>query len=480
MPHAVCATLVTVMILGLAPGQPGVPAARAAIADSDNRLEPPPRPRRRPRSPMAPRRAETPPEPETKEEKKKDEPDTWVAIAGGDVHTVTQGVHRGATILIKNGRIHRIGESVEVPEKARRIDAKGLRVYPGLVMLESRGIVGRPPVEDTTNPFSLNMLLALSAGVTTVVSSNTACKLTYGSVDEMTLVENPWIPLQYTTRNPKGRKTLRDDFDRVKRYLREKREYDAAKKRGEEGIEEPDGKFVQSGKYANYKKLLTGESVAFFNRVEAAADLLGIAELCRDYGIRAVLRGATAGWAVAPELGRSGIQVVITPRSRRPQIRRSNRPSGSTIENARILHDHGVPLAIVPQSSGISLGGQVGRDLLTAPMEAAYAVRGGLPADAAVAAITIEPARMLGVDDRIGSIEVGKDADLILCDGDLLHYETLVQLALVDGEVVYDKEKESLFRHVRPREGPEEIDNLWPRRFLEELLRGTGPSSSER
>ena len=108
-------------------------------------------------------------------------------------------------------------------------------------------------------------------------------------------------------------------------------------------------------------------------------------------------------------------------------------------------------VVVVPASRGISLGGIVGQDLLHLPIEAGFAIRGGLSEQAALESITIQAARALDLGHRIGSIEVGKDADLIVTDGDLLHYQTFVQWAIVDGEIVYDKQEEMFFAHIRPR-----------------------------
>jgi adenine deaminase len=83
-------------------------------------------------------------------------------------------------------------------------------------------------------------------------------------------------------------------------------------------------------------------------------------------------------------------------------------------------------------------------------------VRGGLSNEAALQSITIVPARILGVDHRVGTLEVGKDADILVTDGDILHYETFVQWAIVYGDVVYDKQEELFYAHIRPRaESPE-------------------------
>jgi imidazolonepropionase-like amidohydrolase len=147
----------------------------------------------------------------------------------------------------------------------------------------------------------------------------------------------------------------------------------------------------------------------------------------------------------------------------------TNRPTGATIENARILHEHGVPVAVAVRGY-ISTGGMAGRDLQHLPMEAAYAVRGGLPDKEAIKAITINPARILGIDDRVGSIEIGKDADFIIVDGDLLHYQTHVRWTVVNGRIAYDRLKDTLFDHL-PSDLEDDIQppvDHWPRSLGEE------------
>ena len=86
------------------------------------------------------------------------------------------------------------------------------------------------------------------------------------------------------------------------------------------------------------------------------------------------------------------------------------------------------------------------------PIEVGFAIRGGLPEDAGLASVTTVPARLLGVSHRVGTLEVGKDCDLIVTDGDLLHYQTFVQYTVVDGDLVYDKQDELYFAHIRPRD----------------------------
>src|SRR5262249_22947809 len=173
------------------------------------------------------------------------------------------------------------------------------------------------------------------------------------------------------------------------------------------------------------------------------------------------------GWIVASALGRAGCSVVMTPRTTVPPDERMNHPNGSTIENARLLHDAGVTLAIIPASFTVSIGGLAGRDLQHLNMEAAFAVRGGLSNEDALRAITIDAARILGIDSRVGSLEVGKDADLLVADGDILHYMTQVHYTVVNGRLAYAKSRDSLFAHIRPEGKPEipQFDDQWPRRL---------------
>ena len=127
--------------------------------------------------------------------------------------------------------------------------------------------------------------------------------------------------------------------------------------------------------------------------------------------------------------------------------------------------------AIIPRSTGIATWGIAGRDLMHLAMEAAFAVRGGLPNDAAIRAITIDAARILGVDHRVGSVEVGKVADFAIVDGDLLHYMTMARWTVVNGRIAYDKKKDSLLNHIRPDgnlDAPAP-DEYWPRSLGEPL-----------
>jgi imidazolonepropionase-like amidohydrolase len=351
-----------------------------------------------------------------------------------------------------------------LPLECKVIDAEGLEVYPGLVAASAGSIHGPGDPQDTTNVYGLNMVVALAGGITTALAESSAVKLTFGTTKDMVIRSNLYVPLNYSLHNPLDRAQLRTDLERVRTYLRDLRKYEREKVANKDA--KPPAKDWIKDKFENYLKLLQREAVAVAT-AQTAQELRDVADLATVYGFHLVVRGAYEGWIVAPTLGRAGVRAIVTPRASEPPDDRSNRPSGASIENARILNEHGVTVAVVPPIPAITLWGLAGRDLLHLNMEAAFAVRGGLSNDDALRAITIDAARVLGVDERVGSLEVGKDADLVVCDGDLLHYMTQVRYTIVNGRVAYDKTKDTLFAHIRPTGQPAvpQFDDQWPRRL---------------
>lgn len=100
---------------------------------------------------------------------------------------------------------------------------------------------------------------------------------------------------------------------------------------------------------------------------------------------------------------------------------------------------------MTPLSKSISLNGLAGRDLTSLPLEAAFAVRGVCSEQTALKSLTIVPATMMGLQNRIGSIEEGKDADLLLLNGQPLVYRTYVETAIVNGYVAYTRSSDQVF-----------------------------------
>ena len=173
--------------------------------------------------------------------------------------------------------------------------------------------------------------------------------------------------------------------------------------------------------------------------IEQMRDMMALA---RELDYQLVLDGVHEAWLIPAELRDGKVQAILTPRSRRRPIPGNEEKTGSSIETSGALEKAGVPFAVAPLGTSVNLGGIAGRDLMSLPLEAAFAVRGGASEQAALAALTIVPSRMLGLDERIGSIEEGKDADLLILDGNPLDYRTHVEKALIAGKVYYDRTRD--------------------------------------
>jgi hypothetical protein len=178
---------------------------------------------------------------------------------------------------------------------------------------------------------------------------------------------------------------------------------------------------------------------------------LQIAELL---GVGVVLDSPVTAWAMADEVAATGSMAIVEPRLKvQPDPTRPDR-TGSRIASAGVLSKAGVAVAVQCPTGGfgggpvVGTGGLLGQDLHTLHIDAAFAVRGGMDEHKALRTITLDAARIAGVDARVGSIEVGKDADLLILDGDPLHYRTFVETAVVNGKVAYVKDKEPFYSHI--------------------------------
>jgi imidazolonepropionase-like amidohydrolase len=171
--------------------------------------------------------------------------------------------------------------------------------------------------------------------------------------------------------------------------------------------------------------LLRGE-VAGLVTVEHAQDIVSAIRLADEFGFRLVLDSASEAPLVIDEIRAAGVPVILHATMVRPGGSRAS----ASFETAAILADAGIPVAL---QSGFESYVPKTRVVL---FEAAIAAANGLGMERALATITTTPAQILGLEDRIGSLEAGKDADLALFDGDPFEYTTRVCHVIIGGEVV--------------------------------------------
>lgn len=373
--------------------------------------------------------------------------DKITAIQGGDVYTITGGIIRNGTVLIKGTQIEDVGNNIAVPKGATVINAKGKVVMPGLVAVGGRlggGYGGR--VADSLDPFSQSVSLALAAGVTSVYSSDAVLKPAYADLDGMLVKESIFRRMSFSNRQWLSKTNTLIALRQARSYMRDLDRYNREKAAGKNPTQPAKPSGVDS-----YLPMLRGE-VRVLISANSAADILAALELVDEFGIRIIIEGAIEAWTVADEIARRKVDCIITPRYKLRPDRDKSEPSGSDLRNAAILKKAGVKFAILPPSASFtsSTSGIAGRDLMTLPMDAAFAVSGGLDEQTALEAITITAAKILGVNNCVGSIQPGKDADIIILDGHPFHHNTFVETTILNGKVLYEKGKSTYFSHIRP------------------------------
>jgi imidazolonepropionase-like amidohydrolase len=376
-----------------------------------------------------------------------------LAVVGGDVYTGAGPVIRRGTVLCRGRRIEAVGADLKVPEGARVIDATGRRVLPGLVVPLGTGIGvarGRPRAgeryADSLDPQNLNVELALSAGITayhhegerkgTWGATNAVVKPALGEPELMIVKEPAALTVSWSV-STQERQGLEQMLDRAKKWLK-----DGAK--GNPPAPQP---------------VIDALQRRIPVRVSASekGDIAAVLRFAGKYDLKLVLLDCHEAWTLAEDVAAAGAICVTEPRVRRWPNAGEEFTSGSNIESCAMLEKAGAKFCVLPPGGfgqigwAISLGGIAGRDLLTYSWDAAFAVRGGASEDAALRAITLTAAEALGVEDRLGSIAPGKDADLVVWQGDPLDYHFNVEVTIVSGRVLYERSKSKLFAHLPDR-----------------------------
>jgi imidazolonepropionase-like amidohydrolase len=394
-----------------------------------------------------------------------------IAIEGGKLLTVTHGVIENGTVLFKDGKIVEVGADVRVPSGAQVIDARGKVVMPGMFDAGDQLGLVEIPAEDITvdsteytgpihpelrvldalNPQSEMIRVARAAGITNAVATPAEGNLIAGqsavinldgdSVDQLVvkspaaLVINLGEPSKETYgakhRAPETRMgqmaMLRQEFLKAQHYRDEQEAYSKknteAKSDASKAAAKPSPPPARDLKMEVLVQALEGKMPVVI-RADRVSDLEMALRLGEEFKLRMMLADAAAAWRIADELAAKKIPVIVGPILEGPE---SMETLDARLENAALLAKAGVPVAI--QTSG----SETVREL---PFDVEYAIAYGLSQDAAVAAVTLNPARFFGVDDRLGSLDPGKQANIIILDGEPFRVKTHVVTELIGGKVV--------------------------------------------
>ncbi|WP_328523226.1 amidohydrolase [Kribbella sp. NBC_00359] len=376
------------------------------------------------------------------------------AIVGGTVIPVEGPPVAGGTVLIRDGRIVAVGADVAVPSDAVVVEAHGRWVVPGLIdahthmgtLEEGEGWAGDDHDEatvpvtaqlralDAINHADEGFRDAIGGGVLAVGVNPGSCNPIAGetvavrcagrSVDEMVL-RSPAGMKSALGENPKryhgdaGRlpSTRMGIAAVIRQALAEAREYDARRATG-------DGPVVDLGKEALARVLR--REIPWRQHCHRADDILTAVRLSEEFGYDLVVDHGTEAHLVADVLAERGIPVLLGPLIvGRGKVELRNR----AFRNARLLAEAGIEVSLVTDHPVIPA------NLLH--VQAAYAVREGLDREVALRSITLNPARVLGVADRIGSLVAGKDADLCIWSGDPLDPMQRVEVAFIRGQEIF-------------------------------------------
>ena len=376
-------------------------------------------------------------------------------ITNVKVNTAVDPAERDLDILVENGKITALGKY----DSGEKLDGDGLHVFPGLVEahchlgLEGWGmryegldineknecITPELNAADGFNPFDETVRHALEGGVTSVGTGPGSANVlggtfmavkTYGTrVDDM-IIRNKVAMKCAFGENPKflhqtsGVSTRMTNAAKLREMLFKAQEYlhkqEAA---GKEASKRPDFNF----KLESLIPVLRGE-MPLKAHAHQANDIFTAIRIAREFGVKLTLEHCTEGHLIAEQLAAENFPVASGPTFTHAS---KTELQNKTFATPGILHRAGCRVSIITDSPVIPQE-QLG-------LVAGLAVRAGMDPFAALQAITINPARHLGIEDRVGSIEPGKDADLIFCTGSILDSMTQVRRVIVNGQTVVIK-----------------------------------------
>jgi len=377
-----------------------------------------------------------------------------LAVKGETVYTMAGPPLRDGVVIVRDGKIERVGPAASTPIPAGMKTLSGKVVTPGLIDAHSTvglsGMLNQSHDQDqleTSAPMQpeLRAIDAYNAkdplvawlrsfGVTTIhtghgpgtlISGQTMIVKTLGgSVEQDTIKPESMVAASLgedgRASGGKSPGTRAKMLAMLRAEFIKAREYADKSAKAEKGKEPPRDLRLEA-----LGKVLSG-AMPLLVTVNKANDILAALRLGREFSLKIVLDGAAEAPLVLDEIKASGYPVFLHPTMARP----SGDSAALSLETASKLKAAGIPFAI---PSGFE--GYVPKTRVIL-FEAALAAANGLTAEQALEAITIAPARLLGIAGRTGSIEIGKDGDLVLYDGDPLEYTSHSIGVVIGGKIV--------------------------------------------
>jgi len=388
-----------------------------------------------------------------------------ILIQNGTIVTVTGPDIQGGSLLIENGKITKIGKNLSAPAGAKVIDASGKYVYPGLVaLMTSVGVTGYPGAGNDTdevgvstphmdpydaiNPEDDCIEVTRVGGVTTVqtvsgsrsvlngksvvlhlggdLAEDLVCKRYAAQIINIAAKEQGKFPSTI----PGVIALLRDKFDQTFDYIKKR---DAKKKTsGGNGQDEKEGKgaappFKRSLELEALIPVVTGKVPVIFITYDELTVRKAI-EIIKEYKLKGIIQARAGVFKYLGKLAQEKIPVIWAGTTALPQRWEAYDKNYHT---AAVLAAHGVLFAF--DSGGRGPGNRNVRNL---PVPAAISVAHGLSEEEAIKALTISPAKILGIDDKVGSLEEGKVANVVIWTGSPIQLRSRIDTVIIKGELV--------------------------------------------
>ena len=384
-----------------------------------------------------------------------------LAIINAHILTITNGEVENGIVLVQDGKIVEVGSNVAIPDDADILDIEGAYLTPGLIDahaaigLKEEGLrwEGDDRNENTQspamphlhaldgfNPEDMGVLDAQEAGVTTIVSAPGTANVIGGqagifkmferaTADELfvrtagmkaALGEDPKNAWRSAKKMPSTRMgtaaVLREALTKAAEY----------QQKLEKAVENPDKAPERNLQNEALAKVLAGE-MPLYVHAHRGDDIVTALRVAKEFGVKLVLVTATEAHKVAASIKAADVPVILGPIS---QSRMKVETAQRTITTPAQLAEAGVKFALTTNHPDCPI--------VSLPMQAGLAVRGGLCPEEAMKAMTIYPAEIIGMADRLGSVEAGKDADLVIWDGHPLRVYSTVLATFIEGELVYE------------------------------------------
>ncbi len=401
-----------------------------------------------------------------------------VLIKNGTVITITDGTKENTDILIRDGKIQRIGKNLRTPRGVTEVDATGKFVMPGIIDAHSHiagsainegtsQVTSEVSMEDVVNPLDVSIYRALAGGVTSIHlmhgsanvigGQNETMKLRYGSTNpddlrfegaprtiKFALGENPTRGGRARGIQPQSRmgveNMIRSSFTEALAYEKKWKAYNADKSARKVAPE-------YDLRMQTLVDILNGDVIVHCHSYRAD-EIYMLMKVFNDFNIPTItFQHANEAYKVAPELAAFGASASVFADWWAYKLE----VYYSTAYNATILQENGVLTSINSDS------GELIRHLFH---EAAKTQKyGNLSDDEALAMITLNPAKQLGIDKRVGSIEVGKDGDIAIFDNHPLSVYAIPQYTYIDGVKYFDinEDKPDQRIYINPESSIEEV-----------------------